>query len=137
MDFGELAVAAGLLLVAELGRARAVDGFAVGDSRRVKSDFNLEVLLQARDHQVHILIAHAGDDGLFRFRIAVDDDGGIFILQALEAGAELVFFTFRHGGNRVEGRGLRIFDGAELDGNVAGGENVGEFERFEPLFDTD
>ena len=124
MNFGELAVATGLLLVAELRGARAIDGFTVGDSGRVERDFNLEIFLQTRNHQVHVLVTHAGDDGLLCFGIAIDDDGRVFVLQTFEACAELVFFALCHGGNRVEGSRLRIFDGTELDARISGCKNI-------------
>ncbi len=73
------------------------DLFAVGDARGIQLRVHAEAGLELGDQHVDLDIAHAGNDHLVRFGIVGDGKGGIFLVQAVEAGAELFLLAARLG----------------------------------------
>ena len=81
-DVGELARAAGLLLVPDVELGRLGGRLAVVDLRRADLDLDLELAADPLDVDLQVQLAHAGDDrlaGLFvgRRRAAWGPRGGI------------------------------------------------------------
>src|SRR5262249_28089676 len=67
----ELAPAAGLLLVTAVRFDGRLDRFLVGDFDLRRDDLGAELPLQPVDDDVQMRLAHPGDDGLARLRIAL------------------------------------------------------------------
>ena len=67
----ELAVAAGLLLVAALHVGLAADGFAIRNLGRVQLDIHAVALLQAADDHFDVLLPAAGQQELLGLRVAI------------------------------------------------------------------
>ena len=88
-DITELAVAAGLLLVAALGLAALADGLAVGHARGFQRDLDTELILQLGKGDFQMLGAQATDDLLLGLGIDHKGDGGIFLDQAGQRAADL------------------------------------------------
>ena len=106
----ELAVAAGLLLVAALDVGPAANGFAVGNLRRFQGDIHAVALLQAADDDFHVLLAAAGEQELPGLRIAVEAQRLVFFQNAVDGVAHAVFVVARLGFNGEGDGGLRQFD---------------------------
>ena len=68
----ELAVAAGLLLVAALHVGLSANGFAIRNFRRVQLDVDAVALLQAADDDLDMLLAAAGEQKFLGLRIAIE-----------------------------------------------------------------
>ena len=107
----ELAVAAGLLLVAALGFSLAADGFAVGDLGRLEGDFGVVALFEAADDGLDVRLAGAGDEELVGLRVAEEADEQILFHELVDGGGELV----------LVGAGLGL-DGVGHGGLGQGGE---------------
>src|SRR6185369_16220657 len=60
----ELAMTAGLLLVASLNVGPAANGFAIGDLRRFEGDVHAVAFFQAADDNFHVLLSAAGEKEL-------------------------------------------------------------------------
>jgi len=65
-------MAARLFLVASLDVGAAPDRLAVGNLRRVKLDLDVVTLLELADDDFEMLLAVAGEEKLFRLRVAVE-----------------------------------------------------------------
>ena len=87
----ELAAAAGLLLVTAVSLYLLLDLLPVGDLRRIQHGVHAEAALQLGDQHVQLLIAGAGDDLLLGLGVVGQGEGGIFLVQTVQAGADLVF----------------------------------------------
>ena len=85
-----LAVAAGLADELGVGRGRVEDGFAVGDFGLAGVGFDLELADQTVHDDLEVKFAHAGDDGLAGFGVAVDREGRVFVGERGERGKEFV-----------------------------------------------
>src|SRR3990172_4709307 len=68
----ELAVTAGLLLVAALDVGGTADGFTVRDFRGLECDINVIAALEARDHHLILLLACPAEQEFVRLRVAVE-----------------------------------------------------------------
>jgi hypothetical protein len=91
-----LARAAGLLAVGVAVLAALDDGLAVLDLRAARNDHAVVLALHALDVDFEVKLAHAADDGLGRFLVAVHAEGGVFLGEAVErlrevGGGGLVF----------------------------------------------
>ena len=106
----ELAVTAGLLLVAALDVGPAANGFAVGNLRRFQGDIHAVALLQAADHDFDMLLAAAGQQELAGLRVAVEAQGLVFFQDAVDGVAHAVFVVARLGFDGEGDGGLRQFD---------------------------
>ncbi len=78
---GELAAAAGLLLVAGVGLGRLADRLLVGHARRVQLDLGAEAALHPLDDHLDVDLGEAGDDLLAGLRVAVDVEGRVLLGQ--------------------------------------------------------
>ena len=77
----ELAVSAGLLLVAALNLHSAADGFAVGDAGLFGLRVGAEFILELGDDDVDVLFALTADDHLIGLGVGAEVHGGIFLGQ--------------------------------------------------------
>ena len=111
-DVGELARAAGLLLVAVDDLLdRLGDRLAVGDLRLADVGVDLELAQHAVDEHLEVQLAHAGDDRLAGLLVGADLEGRVLLGERGERLAQLV----------LVGLGLR------LDGDVD--DRLGELHR--------
>ena len=79
---GELAAAAGLLLVAGVRLGRAADRLPVGNARRVQLDLGAEAALHPLDDHLDVDLGQAGDDLLAGLRVAVDVERRVLLGRA-------------------------------------------------------
>ena len=86
----ELAVAAGLLLVAALRFSLAANGFAVGNLGRFERDFSVVALFEAADDGFNVRLAGAGDEEFVGLRVAEEADEQILFHELVDGGRELV-----------------------------------------------
>ena len=100
----ELAVTAGLFLVAALHFGSAANGFAIRNFRSVQLDVDAVALLQAAHDHFDVLLAAAGEQEFLGLRIAIEAEGLILFENALDGVAEAIFILAAFGGNR-EGDG--------------------------------
>ncbi len=93
LDFAiaELAVAAGLFLVAALHVGSAANGFAIRHFGRLQDHFGVIPVLQLRDDDFDVLLAGARDQELLGLRVAEKTQHGVLFHQLVEAVAQLVF----------------------------------------------
>ena len=89
----ELAVTAGLFLVAALHTGGAADGFAVRNFRRVQLHFDTIAAFQAADDNFEMLLAIAGEQKLFGHGVAIEAQRAIFFEDLVNGRAEAVFIT--------------------------------------------
>ena len=107
----ELAVAAGLLLVAAVRLGGRRDRLAVGDPRRLQVHLDAEAALQLGDRDLDVELALAGEEQLLGLRIAaVADEGSSSSSRWIER-ADLVLVA---AGLRLDGVGEHRL--GELDG---------------------
>ena len=85
----ELAVAAGLLLVASLRLGLAADGFAIGNLGRLEGDLGVVALFEAADDGLDVRLACAGDEELVGLRVAEEADSRSSSMSLWMAGASL------------------------------------------------
>ena len=85
----ELAVAAGLLLVAALRLALLANGFPVSHSGHGQIHIHAELRLQLGNHHIQMLLAQAADDLLAGLGIHAVGQGGILFHQAGQRAADL------------------------------------------------
>src|SRR6476620_1026371 len=93
LDAGELARAAGLLLVGVVDLGFARHGLAIGDLRRADIGLDLELAAHAIDDDVEMQLAHALDDSLARLMIDRDAEGRVLLRQTMECHAELLLIA--------------------------------------------
>ena len=103
----ELAVAAGLLLVAAVRLGGGLDRLAVGDARRLEVDVDAEAPLQLRDGHLDVELALAVEQQLLRLRIAAVADRGILFLEPVHRRADLVLVAAALRLDRVRQHRLR------------------------------
>jgi hypothetical protein len=121
---GELAAAAGLLLVAPVPLGLALDRLAVGHLRRVEDHLHLVAALQLADDDLDVQLAGAGEQVLAGLRVAAGAQGGVLLEQAVQGVADLVLVALRL---RLDGEGdrrRRDRDPRQLRRVVAVGESV-------------
>ena len=87
----ELAVAAGLLLVASLRLGLGADGFAIGHLGGLEGDFGVVALFEAADDGLDVRLARAGDEELVGLRVAEEADEQVLFHELVDGGGELVF----------------------------------------------
>src|SRR5271154_5484033 len=112
----ELAVAAGLLLVAALDVGSAADGFAIRNFGSVQFHVDAVALLQAADDDFHVLLAAARQQEFLGLGIAVEAQGFVFFENFLDGVAHAVFVVAGFGGDRVGDRGFGQLYGRKRDG---------------------
>ena len=93
----ELAVAAGLLLVATLGLGGGGDGLPVGDLHLLGLDRGPELALQSLDRDRGVGLAHRPQHRLVGLGVALDPDRGVLVLEAVERVGELVLVALALG----------------------------------------
>ena len=76
-----------------------LDLLPVGDLRRIQHGVHAEAALQLGDQHVQLLIAGAGDDLLLGLGVVGQGEGGIFLVQTVQTGADLVFLSLHLGGD--------------------------------------
>ena len=111
----ELAVAAGLLLVAALHLHLLADLLAVGHPGLGELGVHAEAALQPGENHVHLHVAGAGDHHLAGFGVVDPVEGQILLVQADEAGGDLVLLALGLGGDSHGVAGLGEGDGFQLD----------------------
>ena len=89
----ELAVSAGLFLVAAVGFHALRNGFAIRNARRLEQHFDAEAALQLRDRDLDVHLSLAGEQQLVGLRIALVLDGRILFLEPMHRRADLVFIA--------------------------------------------
>ena len=87
----ELAVAAGLLLVASRRLDLGADGLAVRHLGRFERDLGVVALFEAADDGLDVRLAGAGDEELVGLRVAEEADEQVFFHELVNGGGELVF----------------------------------------------
>lgn len=114
-NVAELAVAAGLFLVAALHGDRLADCLAVRHARATQRDVHAEFRFELRDDHVEVLLAHATDDHFLRLHVVDEADRRILLRKAHDALRDfiLVALVFRDDGHAHLGR--RVLDGVERD----------------------
>ena len=119
----ELAVTAGLLLVAALAGNLLADGFTIGDLGIVQVRLSAELGGQLGTDDIQMQCALAGNQGFGGFHILFHLDGRIFFLQTGQTGEYLIFFALLGGvnglGNAGDGKRLPAFlpaQRAEMNG---------------------
>ena len=118
VDFAvaELAVSAGLLLVAALDVGGAADGFAVGHLGGLEDDLGVVAALELADDDLDVLLAGAGDEEVLGLRIAEEAQHGVLFHELVDADAEFVFVGAGLGLDGEGDGGLGQGDGRVLDG---------------------
>ena len=111
----ELAVAAGLLLVAALHLHLLADLLAVGHPGLGELGVHAEAALQPGENHVHLHVAGAGDHHLAGFGVVDPVEGQILLVQADEAGGDLVLLALGLGGDSHGVAGLGEGNGLQLD----------------------
>ena len=74
-DIAELAMTAGLLLMAALLLAGLADGLAVGDAGSLQADLDAELVLQLGLDDIQVLLAQTTDDLLVGLGVVLDSSG--------------------------------------------------------------
>ena len=125
----ELAVAAGLLLVAALDVGPAADRLAIGNLRRLQGDIHAVALLQAADDDFDVLLPAAGQQELAGLRVAVEAQGLVLFQDAVDGVAHAVFVVARLGFDGEGDGGLgqldrRVGDVEALFGQGVAGQGV-------------
>src|SRR5581483_7508669 len=82
------------------------DRLAIRNLRWMKDDVDAVLLVQLRDDDLHVQLTLAGEEELLRLRIACEADRRIFLDDARNGGAELVFIAARF---RLDGECDRCF----------------------------
>ena len=100
LDAGELARAAGLLLVGVILLVGPRDRLAVGHLRGADIRLDLELAAHAVDDDVEMQFAHAGDDGLAGFLVGLDAEGRVLGGKAMQRQAHLFLVAL---GLRLDG----------------------------------
>jgi hypothetical protein len=111
----ELAVAAGLLLMASLLLARLADGLAVGDAGSFQTDLHTELVLQLGLDHVQMLLTQAADDLLMGLGVVDVAQGGIFFHQACQCAGDLALVALLGHGNSHKQAGLGEHRCGQLD----------------------
>ena len=83
-NVAELAMAAGLLLMAALLGDGFPDGFTIADRGRVRLHLNAIAALEAGNHGVEMLVIDAAQPHLMVRFVVLDDKGAILFLKPLE-----------------------------------------------------
>ena len=123
-DFGELAGAAGLFLVAVFRVALGLDGFAVADARLDQLDVDVVAPAEAVGDDFEVQLALGGDDGLAQLGIHHVKEGRVFVVQGRQAGGDFVFLALDAALERGVDVGLGIFDFGQRDGLLGAAERV-------------
>ncbi len=100
----ELAVAAGLLLMAALYLHHLTNGFPVGNLGRFQGDLHAELRLQLGNGHIQVLLTQAAHDQLMGFGIVGELQGGIFFRKTQHALGHLILFSLVLG-NDGHGKG--------------------------------
>ena len=96
----ELAAAAGLFLVLAFRLRARADRLAVRDTRVGQHRLDVGLVLQLAAHHVDVHLAQALDKHIARFGILFDEDGRVFLADAVQAGNDLVVLALLLGGHR-------------------------------------
>jgi len=97
LALGELAVAAGLLLVAGGDLDRPGDRLAVGNLGRLQRHVHLVAAAQPRHGDLDVELAGAGDELLLGLRVAAEAQRRVLLLELGEALGDLVLVALRLG----------------------------------------
>ena len=92
---GELPMASRLLLVPAVRVRGLRDRLAVRHLRRMEDHLYAVLLLQLRHHDLDVELSLSGDEELLRLLVAPQGDGGVFLDDAVDRGAELVLVAAR------------------------------------------
>ncbi len=122
-DIAELAVAAGLLLMAALLLAGLADGLTVGNARSFQTDLHAELILQLGLDHIQMLLTQATNDLLVGLGIIDVAQGRIFFHQAGQRAGDLALIALFGHGDCHEQAGQREGSGRQLDhaGSIAQG----------------
>ena len=114
-DVAELAAAAGLLLVAAVGLDLALDLLTVSDAGGLELGLDAEAALELGAQDVDLNVAGAGDDHLVGLGVVDEREGDVLLVQAGEAGSDLVVLALGLGADGHGVAGLCQLDGGQLD----------------------
>ena len=120
----ELAMAAGLLLVAGDGLGVVGDRLPVPDPHLLGAHLHAELALEALDGDGDVGLADAAEDRLVGLVVAGDAEPGVLVEQAVEGRAELVLVRLGLGLDRHGQERLREVDGVGLHRRALRGERV-------------
>ena len=116
-DVGELALAAGLLDVAEDHLLDGLaDGLAVGDLGLADVGVDPELAGEPVDEDLEMQLAHAGDDRLPGLGVGIDLEGRVFLGEALQRRGQLLLVDLGLRLDRQVDDGLGEDGGLEDDG---------------------
>ena len=107
----ELAVTAGLLLVAAVRFGGGGDRLAVRNARQLQRDLHAEPPFQFGHRHLDVRLSLPGEQQLLRLRIAVVADRRVFLLQPVQRGADLLLVAAALRLDRVGEHRLRELDG--------------------------
>ena len=110
LAIAELAMAAGLFLVAALHVGSAPNGFPIGDLGRLQDYFGVIALLHLGNRDFDVLLSRARYEEFFRLRVAKEAKHGIFFHELMDADAQLVFVGSALGLDSKRDGGLRQLD---------------------------
>ena len=132
-----LAAAAGLLGILQVGLAGLRDRFAVGNLRLADVGVHVEFADQTVNDDVQMQFAHARDEGLAGFFVALHAEGRVFLRQLVERGGEGVTVGLRLGFDGHFDNRFRNIEGFEHHGTlfvadrVAGGSKLHAHESHD------
>ena len=135
LDVGELAAAAGLLLVPVVRLGLARDRLEVGDVRDVGVDVELVAVLEPVLDHVQVQLAHPRDDQLVRLGVAAEGERRVLVgdLGQADGDPRLVLAGLRlDGAGDHRGRELdRVEDDVRRVAVAADGHGVGDVQVVE------
>ena len=114
MHIAELAAAAGLLLMTALLAHLLADLLAVGHPGGIQLRIHTEAALQLADQHINLNVTGAGDHHLVGLGVIHHRKGGIFLVQADQAGANLLVLATGLGGDGAGIAGLGKLHGGQL-----------------------
>ena len=113
MHVTELAAAAGLLLIAALLADGGADLFTVSHSGSGQLGIHAEAALELGAQHVDLNIAGTGDHGLVGLGVVHHVEGGILLVELVEAGTQLLHLLLGLGGDGTAVAGLGIVHAVE------------------------
>jgi len=119
IDIAELAVAAGLLLVASVDLDLFLDGLAVGDLGGLQNSLHLVLAGELGHENAQLHVAGARNDELLGLGIVAVPEGGVLLVQLDETGRDLVLCALDLGVDRHAVHGLIVVHALD-DGRLAG-----------------
>ena len=123
-DMAELTPAARLAHIAAFGLRSSGDGFAIGDLRRARVDFDLKLAHESIQNHLKMQFSHAGQNGLAGLGVGLNHQGRVLGGEALEGEPQLFGIDLGFGLNRHRDHRLLKGNRFEQDGLMFGRDSV-------------